>query len=198
MEENVIYSEIKKLFDLCEKGNVTLKSVDRYSSHKALSLIQKQSIVVFTLLENKVNSFSTKDFIKEIPDRKMLLRLYFIILKSLCLFYKKRVTMFEGERSQGSASLAHKLILELDFEHKFGQSQTWINNDTIYLEGFMVGLQKTHPTLLQNIVRSLTKTLAYPEIREQKIPEYMQKFENYIFYYLKDCNSDERIYLDFI
>ena len=88
MNEDIIFTEIKKLFDMCEKANLTLRSVDRYETHKSLAAIQKQSITVFTLLENKVNSFSTKDFIKEIPDRKVLLRLYFIIMKSLCWFYK--------------------------------------------------------------------------------------------------------------
>lgn len=193
-----LMTEINTLFELCEKANVALKSVDGRTQFNLMTKIQKQSQMVFVLLENAVNPMGKRDLLKEIPDRNTLIRLYYIILKSLHYFSKSGVTKFEGARSQGSAMLAYRLIKELDFEHKFGQNQTWINNDIIFKKGIMAGVQNIHPTLLQNMVRCLAATLVYPEIKEQKVPDYMVRFENYILYYLMQCSPNERIYLDFV
>lgn len=193
-----LMTEINTLFELCEKANMALKSVDAYGQHKIMTQVQKQSQMVFVLLENTVNPMGKKDLIKEIPDRATLLKLYYIILKSLHYFSRSGVTYFEGARSQGSAMLAHKLIKEMDFEHKFGSEALWINNKVIFTKGIMVGMQRVHPTLLQNMVRCLSATLVYPEIQEQKVYDYMIRFESYVLYYLMQCSPDERIYLEFV
>ena len=193
-----LMTEINTLFELCENANTALRSVDGRTQHTLMTKIQKQSQMVFVYLENAVNPMGKKDLLKEISDRKILLRVYYIILKSLYYFSKSGVTYFEGPRSQGSAMLAYKLIQDMDFEHKFGQAQTWINNDIIFKNGIMTGMQKVHPTLLQNMTRCLAMTLTYPEIQEQKVPDYMVRFESYILYYLMQCPLEERIYLDFV
>ena len=193
-----LMTEINALFDLCEKANLTLKSVDAYSQHKITTQIQKQSQMVFVLLENAVNPMGKKDLLKEIPDRNTLIKLYYVILKSLYYFSRSGVSYFEGPRSQGSAMLAHKLIKELDFEHKFGSEGLWINNRTIFTKGIMFGMQRVHPTLLQNMVRCISATLVYPEIKDQKVYEYMGRFESHALYYLMQCPPEERIYLDFV
>ena len=192
--------QIKSLFDMCEKANIALKFVDRYNQSLLLHQIEEQSNTVFLMLENLVNPMNFKDFLKnkDIEDRKMILKLYFVIMKSLCICKRMGITKFEGERSRGSAMLAYKLLFEHGFENKFGQSQTWINNNIIYTNGIVKSIGKVHPTLVQKIVRCLTMTLRYPEIQEQPVPDYMKNFEQYIFYYLVNGPHEERIYLDYI
>ena len=191
-------TEINTLFELCEQANLAFKSIDAKTQQEIMYKVQKQSNAVFQLLEMIVNPMGKKDFLKELPNRNTILRLYFLILKSLYLFSINGASKFEDERCIGSTTLAYKLIRDLDFEHKFGYGHTWINNDLIYVHGIMYGMRGVHPTLLQNIVRCLTQTLRYPEIKEQKVPDYMDRFEKYIMYYLVKCKPEERIYLDFI
>ena len=62
----------------------------------------------------------------------------------------------------------------------------------------MVGMQRVHPTLLQNMVRCISATFVYPEIKDQKVYEYMGRFESNALYYLMQCPPEERIYLDFV
>lgn len=193
-----LMTEVNTLFELCEEANAVLKVIDARAQYNLMTKIQKQSQMVFVLLENAVNPMGKKDLLKEIPDRNTLIKLYYVILKSLHYFSKSGVSYFEGPRSQGSAMLAHKLIKELDFEHKFGAETLWINNKIIFTKGIMVGMQRVHPTLLQNMVRCISATFVYPEIKDQKVYEYMGRFESNALYYLMQCPPEERIYLDFV
>ena len=68
----------------------------------------------------------------------------------------------------------------------------------IYAHGLIYGIRGMHPTLLQNLIRCLTQTLTYPQVKEQNVEDYMDRFEKYIFYYLMKCKPEERIYLDFV
>ena len=190
--------EINVLFDLCEKTNLALRSVDGYAQHKLMAQVKKQSSDVFILLENKVNPMGVKDLSKDIQDRKTLLKLCFVILKSLYMFSKSGVSKFEDARCEGSTLLAYKMLKDMGFETKFGQSQTWINNDIIYDNVFLEVVSHLHPTNMQSLVRCLAATLVYPEVKNQKIPDYMIRFEGYILYFLMQSPPDERIYLDFI
>jgi len=114
------------------------------------------------------------------------------------MFSKSGVSKFEDARCEGSTLLAYKMLKDMGFETKFGQSQTWINNDIIYTNGIMHGMRQVHPTLMQNMVRCIVMTLTYPEIQEQKVSDYMVRFESYLFYFLMQCNPKERIYLEFV
>ncbi len=191
-------TELNKLFELCEQANVAFKQIDGRTQQMIMRKVQEQSKNTFQLLEIVVNPMGKKDVLKELSDRKTILRLYFILMKSLYLLSSNGIARFEDERCIGSTTLAYKLIRDLDFEHKFGYKNTWINNDIIYIHGLIAGIRAMHPTLLQNLIRCLTQTLIYPEVREQKVEDYMDRFEKYIFYYLMKCKPEERIYLDFV
>jgi hypothetical protein len=193
-----LMTEINTLFGLCEEVNLVLKSVDAYGQRKAINKVNNVSMEVFKDLGIVINPMGKKDLIKEISDRKTILRLYYILLRSLYYFSRSGYGKFEDARCQGATMLAYKLIHELDFENKFGQSQTWINNEVIYRYVFMETVRHMHPTDMQKLIRCLTATLLYPEVKEQKVPDYMERFEGYILYYLMNCSQDERIYLDYI
>ena len=191
-------TEVNKLFELCEQANVAFKQIDGRTQQMIMRKVQEQSVSTFQLLEMIVNPMGKKDIVKELSDRKTILRLYYILLKSLYLLSMNGVQKFQDERCIGSTTLAYKLICELDFDNKFGYKNTWINNDMIYAHGLIYGIRSMHPTLLQNLIRCLTQTLTYPEVREQNVEDYMDRFEKYIFYYLMKCKPEERIYLDFV
>lgn len=191
-------TELNKLFELCEQANTAFKQIDGRTQQMIMFKVQKQATETFQLLEMIVNPMGKKDIVKELPDRKAILRLYFIIMKSLYILSMNGVQKFQDERCIGSTTLAYKLIGELGFENKFGDRGTWINNDMIYIHGLIMGIRNMHPTLLQNLIRCLTQTLTYPEVKEQKVYDYMDRFEKYIFYYLIKCKPEERIYLDFV
>ena len=190
--------EINALFDLCEEANKSLRSVDAYTQHKYMQRIVKHSTYLFQDLENRVNNMGKKDLIKDIQDRETLLKLYFVLLKSLYMFSRMGVTRFEDMRCQGSTMLAYKIMKDLEFERKFGSENLWINNDIIYTQGLMYGLNKFHPTNMQSLIRCITATLVYPDVKNQKVYDYMERFERYIIYYLMQCKPEERIYLDFV
>ena len=191
-------TELNKLFDLCEQANTAFKQIDGRTQQIIMRKVQEQSRDTFQLLEMIVNPMGKKDLLKELPDRKTILRLYFILMKSLYMLSMNGVQKFQDERCIGSTTLAYKLIGELGFDSKFGDRNTWINNDMIYIHGLILGIRDMHPTLVQNLIRCLTQTLTYPEVREQKIYDYMDRFEKYVFYYLMKCKPEERIYLDFV
>lgn len=193
-----LMKEINALFDLCEDANLILKSIDAYTQHKLIEKIQMQSAEVFRDLENVVNPMGKKDMIKEITDRKTILRLYYILLRSLYTYSINGYAKFESDRSYGSTMLAYRVIKEQDFLNKFGQSQTWINNETIYDKVFLPTVRHINPTNMQSLIRCFSATLLYPEVREQKVTDYMAKFESCIFYYLTQSPSEERIYLDYL
>lgn len=191
-------TELNKLFELCEQANTAFKQIDGRTQQIIMRKVQEQSRDTFQLLEMIVNPMGKKDLLKELPDRKTILRLYFILMKSLYMLSMNGVQKFQDERCIGSTTLAYKLVGELGFESKFGDRNTWINNDMIYVHGLIMGIRDMHPTLLQNLIRCLTQTLTYPEIRDQKVYDYMDRFEKYVFYYLMKCKPEERIYLDFV
>ena len=191
-------TELNKLFELCEQANTAFKQIDGRTQQIIMRKVQEQSRDTFQLLEMIVNPMGKKDLLKELPDRKTILRLYFILMKSLYMLSMNGVQKFQDERCIGSTTLAYKLVGELGFESKFGDRNTWINNDMIYVHGLIMDIRDMHPTLLQNLIRCLTQTLTYPEIRDQKVYDYMDRFEKYVFYYLMKCKPEERIYLDFV
>ena len=108
------------------------------------------------------------------------------------------VTRFEDMRCQGATMLAYKMIQDLDYGHKFGSENLWLNNDYLYINGLMQALKSFHPTNMQTLIRCITATLVYPDVKNQKVYDYMEKFEKYIIYYLMQCKPEERIYLDFV
>lgn len=191
-------TEVNSLVRLCEEANKSLYYIDAFTQHKYFEQIKKLSLNLFKDLDTRVSIIGKKDLIKDIQDRETLLRLYFILLKSLYMFSKMGVFKFEDLRCQGSTMLAYKIIQDLDFNNKFGQSKTWINNDTIYIEGILYGVKEIHPTNMQTLLRCITATLLYPDVKSQNVPEYMERFERYIIYYLMQCKPEERIYLDFV
>ena len=65
-----LMTEINTLFELCENANTALRSVDGRTQHTLMTKIQKQSQMVFVLLENAVNPMGKKDLLKEIPKDK--------------------------------------------------------------------------------------------------------------------------------
>lgn len=191
-------TELNKLFELCEQANTAFKQIDGRTQQIIMRKVQEQSRDTFQLLEMIVNPMGKKDLLKELPDRKTILRLYFILMKSLYMLSMNGVQKFQDERCIGSTTLAYKLIGELGLGSKFGDRNTWINNDMIFIHGLILGIRDMHPTLMQNLIRCLTQTLTYPEIRDQKVYDYMDRFEKYVFYYLMKCKPEERIYLDFV
>lgn len=194
-----VEKKITLFFNVCEKADRSLKTVDMYEQHKHLIEVRKTSKNLFINLENLVNPMGVKDLKKDIMDKTLLLKLYYVILRSLFLYSKKGIPFYEGVRSAGSSDLAKVLLGKLNYYQKFGHS-SWIKNDDIYYKGIMQGISDipVHPTLLQNLVRCLTKTLTCPELSNQNIPDYLQKFEMYILYYLETGPAEDHIYLDFI
>ena len=198
LEVRDLKTDINALFNLCDEANRSFRSVDAYTQHKYMQKIVKQSTYVFQDLENRVNNMGKKDLIRDIQDRETLLKLYFVLLKSLYMFSKMGVTRFEDMRCQGATMLAYKMIQDLDYGHKFGSENLWLNNDYLYINGLMQALKSFHPKNMQTLIRCITATLVYPDVKNQKVYDYMEKFEKYIIYYLMQCKPEERIYLDFV
>ena len=56
------------------------------------------------------------------------------------------------------------MIQDLDYGHKFGSENLWLNNDYLYINGLMQALKSFHPTNMQTLIRCITATLVYPDV----------------------------------
>lgn len=203
----VIETNISKLFELCEEFNFATKSVDMSKQYYLSVETAKTSHKVFRELETKINLMGTKDLLQDIKSRDMILKVLFLIFKSLYICQEYGIMLYQDARCLNSTILAVKMMKEKNYYNKFSQAHTFYRNDTVFTgismnggisNGLMGGICKLHPTNMQSLVRCLITTLEHPEIHSMPVPLYMERFEQDIFYYLKYAKGNDKVYLDFI
>lgn len=175
------------------------QSVDMFEQQNAMRELHKQTKHLFICMETYANNMVLKDFRRYISNRKYIDILLFLCLRSLYTYNEElRVTLYTDARCIESTKLAMKVIDDYNFKKNFGSTFTGETCDILFKNIIIQGV-RVHPTLMQSIIRNLVETLrASSEIKSQKVPDYMIKFENTIFYYLYECPENERIYLAFI
>lgn len=202
-----IETNISELFDICEEFNFSTKSVDMSKQYYMSVETTKKAYKLFSELETKISLLGTKDLVQDIKSRDMVIKLLFIIFKSLYICQEYGIMLYQDARCLNSTILAVKMMKEKNYYNKFSQSHTFYRNDIVFTgvrtnggfsTGLMGGICKLHPTNMQSLVRCLVATLEHSEIHSMPVPLYMERFEQDVFYYLKYAKGNDKVYLDFI
>lgn len=190
--------KIEVLFDLCGKVDKITGSVNVAEQRLGYKDICLQFKGVLNELESSVNIFGVHDLKNLFSDKRIMIKLFYVILKTVCIMDSKYGYFSEDMRSIGASQLAQKMMVDMQFYHGLRYADAWFHNDEIFVKGVVMGMKGVHKTSLQSIVRCIVNTFKFNEFKCQKISPDMQRFENCLHYFLEEAPQNERVFLDFI
>lgn len=168
--------ETELLFTYCEEANRISQNIDMVSQKKYIAKIQKQAKDVFMYIENAVYTQSFESLYKH---KETLVKLSFVILKSVYLFNNRYPIVPMNY-------MAYSLMYKNNYLSKFGNEGTWVKNDDIFKRALMVAFKGARPDFMAKVIESCINMLSSPMIYNQTTPDYMNRY----IYHLRSAYAE--------